>query len=466
MPLTAERSDQSAVPEAARIEWLDSQAAGVAFSKTETTVAQFEACVTAGACRAGTVGTSAKLDLCNWGAPQRASHPMNCIAWEDAQEFCRWAGGRLPTDHEWMAEATGAFSRAFPWGNEDPTCELAVMGTLQESGCGTGHTWPVCSKPRGNSVSGLCDMSGNVWEWTMGGTDNDPQRAIRGGSWGIGPEDLQTPGKGGVVSPEADFGYQVVGFRCVRLGSSEAGDKMAEEMLASEPIERPAAAAPVPGNGGVSWMQSQVAVLDGLMFARTETTLAQYRACVEGGACQSGPLEASSIMFDEAEGEACNGRFKDREDHPVNCVTLGEAEAFCAWVGGRLPTASEWYGEAAVKEVRSYPWGNQPVTCHEAVWGDWNRPGCGRGSTWPVCSLPDGDSFSGLCDMGGNVSEMVKGLFGAEDGATYVMGGDWRREMPEFLRTDKHWVLPSDTRSDSWGFRCVHEAAGADAPKE
>ncbi|MBW2701239.1 MAG: SUMF1/EgtB/PvdO family nonheme iron enzyme [Deltaproteobacteria bacterium] len=70
------------------------------------------------------------------------------------------AGGRLPTEKEWEAEASNNGSRKYPWGDEKVSCERAVMREEGVDGCGRDLTWPVCSKTLGNSVSGLCDMSG------------------------------------------------------------------------------------------------------------------------------------------------------------------------------------------------------------------------------------------------------------------------------------------------------------------
>lgn len=162
--------------------WVVSAASGVRLLEREVTVSDFAACVDAGACatRDFTGANDQGLLKCNWGTEERVDHPMNCVNWYGADAYCRWAGGRLPSVSEWMLEATNGAKSRFPWGSKSPTCELAVVDQ-GVPGCGRDHTWKACSKPSGNSSSELCDMVGNVWEWTR--SSEGEQKVLMGGGW-------------------------------------------------------------------------------------------------------------------------------------------------------------------------------------------------------------------------------------------------------------------------------------------
>ncbi len=124
-------------------------------AKTEVTNKQYKACVEAGAC---TPPGSYE------GAPEQ---PVVNVDWNQAKAFSEWVGGRLPSEAEWEYAARSAGKDwKYPWGNEDATCERAVIADGGH-GCGKNSTWPVCSKAKGNTAQGLCDMAGNVWEWTQ-----------------------------------------------------------------------------------------------------------------------------------------------------------------------------------------------------------------------------------------------------------------------------------------------------------
>jgi formylglycine-generating enzyme required for sulfatase activity len=152
------------------VTWRTSVPAGVDLTRSEITVAQYRACVAATACTPP-VG----FGDCHWDRTDREDHAINCVTQQQASEVCAWAGGRLPTETEWLAEASNAGTRVYPWGNDAPTCDHAVS----KGDCRQVST--PCSLPKGLSVSGLCDMAGSVSEWmdTAIGTT----RILRGGAW-------------------------------------------------------------------------------------------------------------------------------------------------------------------------------------------------------------------------------------------------------------------------------------------
>jgi len=151
-------------------------------SKTEVTVDQYRACVNAGACTAPDTTAFAEFTSCNWGKSDRGNHPVNCVNWYQAQAYAKWVGGRLPSEAEWeYAARSGGRDWKYPWGNAGATCDLVVMDN-DGVGCGRDSTWPVCSKPKGNTAHGLCDMAGNVAEWVQDWDHENYQGAPTNGS--------------------------------------------------------------------------------------------------------------------------------------------------------------------------------------------------------------------------------------------------------------------------------------------
>ncbi len=139
---------------------------------TEVTTSAYLACVKDGKCTAPTQG-----GFCNAGVPDRENHPINCVDWTQAKDFCVAQGLRLPTDEEWEYAARGTDGRHFPWGNEPPSDQLCWK-RLPKSSCAVG------AYPKGNSPFGLADMSGNVWEWTASkASPRSADRDYRGGAW-------------------------------------------------------------------------------------------------------------------------------------------------------------------------------------------------------------------------------------------------------------------------------------------
>ena len=176
--------------------------------RTEVTVDDYAACVSAGSCTATDTG-----DYCNAGVSGKGAHPINCVDWDQATSYCAWAGKRLPTEEEWEYAARGTDGRKYPWGNEAPGSQLCW--NLGDGTCEVG------SYASGSSPFGALDMAGNVWEWTSSGYSSDyskerakDTRVFRGGSWGnVSPSYVRAANRDRSFPSNR---YSRLGFRCAR----------------------------------------------------------------------------------------------------------------------------------------------------------------------------------------------------------------------------------------------------------
>jgi sulfatase modifying factor 1 len=157
----------------------------------------------------------------------------------------------------------------------------------------------------------------------------------------------------------------------------------------------------------------------------TETTVGQYKACVDAGVCSvpepTPPVISTMYMT-----------YPGLPNNPVNDVTWTQAQQYCKWRGAGfdLPTEAQWEmaargscekngstatDPACAQAMRTYPWGEATPTCDYAVYDDGpatTGQGCDHLGTMAVGSKPAGDSPYGLHDMAGNLSEWNRDWYG------------------------------------------------------
>jgi formylglycine-generating enzyme required for sulfatase activity len=135
-----------------------------------------------------------------------------------------------------------------------------------------------------------------------------------------------------------------------------------------------------------------------------------------------------------------------------------DAEAYCAFRGGRLPTDDEWTFSAGGSKLRRYPWGDTGAVCRRGVWGLHEGP-CGFEFVGPELAgaHPGGASPEGVHDLAGNVAEWVSGPPGQAVGA--VRGGSFRTALATELRTWHTRPVAVTDRLPDVGARCVYDTA-------
>jgi|APSaa5957512622_1039677.scaffolds.fasta_scaffold08944_2 eukaryotic-like serine/threonine-protein kinase len=213
--------------------------------------------------------------------------------------------------------------------------------------------------------------------------------------------------------------------------------------------------------------------LDEFWIYDIEVTNAMYRACDEADICPR-PAENHSRTHNDY---YTNPEY---DNYPVVYVTYPAAQAYCKWVGGRLPSEAEWEKAARGTDGRMYPWGDKEIEIRFANFCDVGCPNTepneiesgfddGFRDLAPVASFPDGISPFGVYDMAGNALEWVADWYGSDyysstayinptgptSGSRHpIRGGSWYSGR-EGLRTSARASLKPDAIYDTVGFRCV-----------
>jgi formylglycine-generating enzyme required for sulfatase activity len=395
----------------------------------------------------------------------KADHPVTYVDWLDAQAYCEWAGVRLPSEAEWEKAARGTDGRTWPWGDDVPGathCNFnnnvhGIAPVLQD-------TSPVRAYPAGASPYGVLDMAGNVWEWTNSlfrrypfdaldgreSKDKEGRRAVRGGTYNHDARKVRCTARAGLERTARDV---YTGFRVAMMDRKAArADDLDWVEIPSGEFLLGSDANPYHGAAQAGETPQHMVHLPEFQIGQTPVTNAQYREFVTETGCP-------------APGHWRNGSIpRGREDHPVTYVDWYAANAFCAWVGGRLPSEAEWEKAARGNDGRLFPWGDaRPVAARL----NYHR-GTGKVATTPVGAYPAGASPYGTLDMAGNVWEWVSTLYapypydavdGREsaiaDGPRVLRGGSFASQSARYVRCAMRSLSYPARRREHIGFRVV-----------
>jgi iron(II)-dependent oxidoreductase len=150
---------------------------------------------------------------------QTDNHPVVAVTYYEAEAYCKWAGGRLPTEAEWEKAARWdekkQHANIWPWGDTwDPEkCNNPEDSNPAGGGYKKNQSAPVGSYPEGASPYGCMDMVGNAYEWVADRAKSYPGNAepfdygvfhfVRGGCWDDGPSSVRCGYRGWYLPPSS-----------------------------------------------------------------------------------------------------------------------------------------------------------------------------------------------------------------------------------------------------------------------
>jgi formylglycine-generating enzyme required for sulfatase activity len=383
--------------------------------------------------------------------------PVVDVDWNAADAYCRWKGKRLPSGDEWERAARGTDGRLYPWGNRFE---------LQNANTGEGpNSAPLAvgSIPADRSPDGVFDLAGNVREWTTEQRrmpDGTMGRVVRGASW-MYPGQIHALGFSRVIA-DPQFASKDIGFRCgtdaggfapadmvvipagvFRKGSEDnfVFSLARRHPLSTSAIQQLISVSPTESTGGFG--------LD-----RYEVTNEEYRKFLDAAQRgQAGIASRSDNKSYEPAAETWKSEQYNTPRKPVIGVDWYDADSYCRWRNGRLPTALEWERAAAGNAGRRYPWRGkfEPDRCNTS-----ESNGEARGPV-EVGEFSRCVTDNGIYDLVGNADEWTSSEVSGDDAVPdkVVKGGSWRengeiRGLSTFASS-----ASAGYRGTEMGFRCA-----------
>jgi formylglycine-generating enzyme required for sulfatase activity len=201
--------------------------------------------------------------------------------------------------------------------------------------------------------------------------------------------------------------------------------------------------------------------VNGFSIDKFEVNYRQYRLCMQAGMCSHPREPAGRKQFDDI--ETSDGEL------PVVWVDAYQASTYCRWLGGRLPTETEWERAARGLSFRPFPWGIRTPEPTDVNVFLTDYPERALTMTMPVDepAYITGSTPDGIMHMLGNVSEWTSTTDTCKESAyscrndwdgedevitVYIRGGSWNSDLVSLAYYDSADPLIVD---NSIGFRCA-----------